>query len=216
MAFDNTPTYDGPLAALDSGTPNLMNSSYLQFGTAASRPAQGNKGVLFYATDTDVLSYDDGAAWQTVLFVIDAAAGTGSLRTIGTGALQAAAGNHPHQTITVASTRTAGAGSGTQSIVAGFPPWGAIIIATDATEQAGQPILSIGFMDDNSDEDAISLIETAGDSEVRDNAANFLHMQDGSDSMDAVAAINGNNIDITWTKGGAGLTVAFFVLIFGT
>jgi hypothetical protein len=63
-------------------------------GTLAARPAAaaGNKGWLYYATDTKVVSLSNGATW-TDLTPIDTAAGTGSLRTLGTGSTQAAAGN---------------------------------------------------------------------------------------------------------------------------
>ena len=38
-----------------------------QFDITANREAAGNKGVLFYSTDDDLLQYDDGAAWQTIV-----------------------------------------------------------------------------------------------------------------------------------------------------
>ncbi len=72
MAFSNTPTYDGAIAALDEGSANLMNSTYLQFGLLAARPAQGNKGVLFYATDTPGFSYDDGSTFQNIVNAVSA------------------------------------------------------------------------------------------------------------------------------------------------
>ena len=48
----------------------MMNSSYLQFGTAASRPAQGNKGVWHIATDTLELTYDNGSAWVSMGHIV--------------------------------------------------------------------------------------------------------------------------------------------------
>ena len=72
MAFDNTPQYQGAIAAGDEGTPNLMNSLYVQRGTYANRPASGNKGVTFIATDgrnglgagySEYIYWDDGTAW---------------------------------------------------------------------------------------------------------------------------------------------------------
>ena len=71
MAFDDLITYDGAIVGTDEGSPNLGNSFYIQFGTAAGRMAAGNKGILYFATDTKVLSYDDGAAWQTIGSVVE-------------------------------------------------------------------------------------------------------------------------------------------------
>lgn len=64
-------------------------------GTLAGRPAAGTEGRLWYATNTGVLSWDTGAAWIDVnpTGVVDGPAGAGTLRTLGAGALQAAAGN---------------------------------------------------------------------------------------------------------------------------
>ena len=64
-------------------------------GTLASRPAAGQAGRLWYATNTGVLSWDTGTAWVDVnpSGVVDGAAGVGTLRTLGAGALQATAGN---------------------------------------------------------------------------------------------------------------------------
>ena len=38
----------------------------LEVGLYANRPAAGQGGMLYYSTDTQVLSYDDGTAWQTI------------------------------------------------------------------------------------------------------------------------------------------------------
>jgi hypothetical protein len=69
-------------------------------GLLASRPAAGKAGRLYRATDDSagVIYYDDGSTWQSIgtSSAVDAAAGVGSLRTLGAGALQAAAGNHTH------------------------------------------------------------------------------------------------------------------------
>lgn len=56
-------------------------------GAAASRPAAGVIGRFYLATDTDVLSYDDGAAWHTLGTLGDAQTITG-LKTF-TGGLDA-------------------------------------------------------------------------------------------------------------------------------
>ena len=71
MAFDDTPVYVGPLVGGDLGSPEQGNSTYLQINVAASRPAQGNKGVFHFATDTLELTYDDGAAWQSIGHVVE-------------------------------------------------------------------------------------------------------------------------------------------------
>jgi hypothetical protein len=69
-------------------------------GLLSARPTAGKAGRLYRATDdvTGVIYYDDGSTWQSIgaAAAIDAAAGVGSLRTLGTGATQAAAGNHTH------------------------------------------------------------------------------------------------------------------------
>ena len=73
MAFDNTPQYQGAIAAGDEGTPNLMNSPYMQRGTFSNRPAAGNLGVMFVASDGqegggfgEYIYFDDGTAWVEV------------------------------------------------------------------------------------------------------------------------------------------------------
>jgi hypothetical protein len=70
-------------------------------GLLSSRPAAGKVGRWYKPTDagSEALVYwDDGATWQTIGggASTDAAAGVGSLRTLGTGPQQAAAGNHTH------------------------------------------------------------------------------------------------------------------------
>jgi hypothetical protein len=69
-------------------------------GLLSTRPSAGKAGRLYRATDdvTGVIYYDDGSTWQAIgtSSAVDAAAGVGSLRTLGAGPLQAAAGNHTH------------------------------------------------------------------------------------------------------------------------
>ena len=86
-------------------------------GTHAQRPAAGIAGRLYYCSTHGALYRDNGVSWDTCTITaeavpgphaadhqpggadamaVDAAAGTGSLRTLGTGAQQAAAGNHTH------------------------------------------------------------------------------------------------------------------------
>jgi hypothetical protein len=71
-------------------------------GLLSARPAAGTVGRIYRATDdtSGVVYYDDGTTWQSIgtSAAIDAAANVGSLRTLGAGALQAAAGNHTHGT----------------------------------------------------------------------------------------------------------------------
>lgn len=63
-------------------------------GTLAARPTPvaGNVDQYYFATDNGLLYRWSGSTWVTVN-PIDAAAGTGSMRTLGTGAAQAAPGN---------------------------------------------------------------------------------------------------------------------------
>lgn len=70
-------------------------------GLLASRPAAGDGQTLYKPTDVgleNVIYWDDGTAWRTIgaAPATDPAAGVGGLRTLGSGALQAAAGNHTH------------------------------------------------------------------------------------------------------------------------
>lgn len=48
------------------GTVDRMNAALLQYDTAANRPAAGQTGRLFYATDTSELSRDNGSTWDTL------------------------------------------------------------------------------------------------------------------------------------------------------
>lgn len=87
-------------------------------GTAAARPAAGTAGLLYFATDTNKLSYDTGTTWQAVTADVDPVAGVGGLRTLGAGSQQAAAGNHTHVAAQVtdlgtAATKNVGSTAGT-------------------------------------------------------------------------------------------------------
>lgn len=65
-------------------------------GVLASRPSSGMvQGQYYFATDNSLLYRYNGSAWITLnaAAAVDAAAGVGSLRTLGPGALQAAPGN---------------------------------------------------------------------------------------------------------------------------
>ena len=69
MAFNYTvaSSYQGPYDnSRQVLNQDAANSAYLQFGTASNRPTAGNRGVMYYATDTESLVYDTGSTWQTV------------------------------------------------------------------------------------------------------------------------------------------------------
>jgi len=57
---------DGFWTANLEATKDRMNQNLIQFDTAANRPVAGTKGLFFTATDTKVLSYDNGSAWVTL------------------------------------------------------------------------------------------------------------------------------------------------------
>lgn len=71
-------------------------------GLLSARPAAGKAGTFYKATDaaTGILHYDNGTTWETIGAAppTDGSAATPSLRTLGSGATQAAAGNHTHPT----------------------------------------------------------------------------------------------------------------------
>ena len=79
MAFNTTPVYVGPLVGGDVGSPNQGNSMYVQRAVLASRPAVGNKGVFFIASDDangERLYWDDGAAWVDLGLIVTGGAQT--------------------------------------------------------------------------------------------------------------------------------------------
>lgn len=95
-------------------------------GLLSARPAAGTVGRFYRATDdvSGVIYYDDGSTWQSVgtSAAVDAAAGVGSLRTLGAGALQAAAGNHAHAIGAITGTGdsvTKNVGTATGTVAAG-------------------------------------------------------------------------------------------------
>lgn len=70
-------------------------------GTLAARPAAGAHGRFYKPSDAgyeSIVCYDDGSVWRDIgtPAPTDPAAGTPGLRTLGSGATQAAAGNHTH------------------------------------------------------------------------------------------------------------------------
>lgn len=83
-------------------------------GTLAARPTTSLiSGQYYFATDNGLLYRYNGSAWITInaAGLVDQAAGTGSLRTLGTGALQAAAGNDSRFTSLALVDQAAGVGS---------------------------------------------------------------------------------------------------------
>lgn len=94
------------------------NAAWISKGTFAARPAAGTvAGKLYYATDTGAFYVTDGTTWQLVnpYPTTDAAVGVGSLRTLGSGALQAAPGNDAR----LSDTRTPSPLSVVTSTIAG-------------------------------------------------------------------------------------------------
>lgn len=87
--------YTGHWADAQLVTKDGLNSTLLQYDVVANRPAAGNLGVMFWATDENILYRDNGTTWDAVINK-DQAAGTASLRTLGSSSTQASAGNHTH------------------------------------------------------------------------------------------------------------------------
>jgi hypothetical protein len=82
---------------IGSSDPNELAGGILRYGTFAARPAPtaANRYWYYAATDTKRgYQNQDGASW-TLLWdmTVDAAVGTGSLRTLGPGSAQAAPGD---------------------------------------------------------------------------------------------------------------------------
>jgi hypothetical protein len=75
----------------------------------SARPAAGKAGTFYKATDaaTGILYYDNGTTWETIGAAppTDGSAATPSLRTLGSGSTQAAAGNHTHGASMTATVR---------------------------------------------------------------------------------------------------------------
>ena len=70
MAIDGFWVVDTP------GTPANMNATLLQYDTLGNRPAAGQKGVHFFATDTFELSRDNGVTWDLLGKVVSTGAQT--------------------------------------------------------------------------------------------------------------------------------------------
>ena len=80
------------------GTADRLNACLAQYDTLANRPVHGQEGRLYICSDgtnAGRMFRDTGGAWTEVLLA-DGATSLGTLRSIGTGATQAAAGDHTH------------------------------------------------------------------------------------------------------------------------
>ena len=76
-------------------TKDRANAMLVQAGTDSAKGDAGLAGRLYFATDTGAVYRDSGSAWVSLL-ASDAATGTPSRRTLGTGSTQASTGNHTH------------------------------------------------------------------------------------------------------------------------
>ncbi len=83
MAFDNTKTYSGPVATDDALAVNLLNGAFFQYGTAGAKPAFGNRGIIYWETDTALLWYDTGSAWVQLPFLNALAQSITGIKTFG-------------------------------------------------------------------------------------------------------------------------------------
>jgi hypothetical protein len=68
--------YDGFWAAGLEGSPDNMNATKVQISAAGSRPAAAKNGVVHIATDTGVISEDNGSSWDIRGYVDVAGPGT--------------------------------------------------------------------------------------------------------------------------------------------
>ena len=73
MSFDEIPQYSGAIGALDEGSPNLMNSFYVQRDIFANLPTAGNDGATFLSSDgagggggDEALYRDNGSSWDLI------------------------------------------------------------------------------------------------------------------------------------------------------
>lgn len=78
--FDPT-TGDQPFADLDAdfaAVATFVNARVIGFGTLGARPAPGNQGAVYVATDTNnTVYFDNGLTWVQITFP------TGGATTIG-------------------------------------------------------------------------------------------------------------------------------------
>ena len=74
-------------------TKDRMNQCLIQFDTAANRPASATKGLFYIATDTLVLSYDNGSAWVILGTIVELTT-KGDLTTFSTLPIRLAIGSN--------------------------------------------------------------------------------------------------------------------------
>jgi len=72
-----------------------LNNGFCQRGTDGARPTASVDGRLYVSTTDEELSRDNGSSWSN-LWDVDDVVGNATIRTLGSGTQQAAAGNHGH------------------------------------------------------------------------------------------------------------------------
>jgi len=87
-------------------TKDRMNQCLIQFDTAANRPASATKGLFYIATDTLVLSYDNGSAWVILGTIVELTT-KGDLTTFSTLPIRLAIGSND-QVLTADSAQATG------------------------------------------------------------------------------------------------------------
>lgn len=178
----------GHFSSLDEGTADKLNSALLQRGTAAARPAAGQEGRTYFATDTFAWSRDNGSTWDA----LDPAG---------------------ISTQSVGYNRAAAAASGNVGHTgAGFTPKGAIILAQGID---GNDSVSIGYIDDggvlncNATRDITGTpVVTQPTSAVRASDATGVNIQEATDWV----SWDSDGMTLTWTKSGTGEQASFLVL----
>lgn len=144
---------------------------------------------------------------------VDAAVDVGSLRTLGTGALQALPGDTVAvlQSQIISGSRTAAAGSGDQALTGvGFQPVAIIVLCTSSTDPINEG--SWGFGDDDLDEALMfaraTPIRSSGGGQIINVSA------DGSNGMAAVLkSLDADGLTLTWTKSGTPTGTAEFHIL---
>jgi microcystin-dependent protein len=119
-------------------------------GTAASRPAFGKQGRIYFATDTGILSYDNGSSWTdigpvgtgiadnaiTLAKMADNSVGAAEIIDGSVGAAEIADGSVGTAEIANALKPSAGAGAGTEALRAIGAGAGLVAPGTHASQHA--------------------------------------------------------------------------------
>jgi microcystin-dependent protein len=119
-------------------------------GTAASRPAFGKQGRIYFATDTGILSYDNGSSWTdigpvgtgiadnaiTLAKMADNSVGSAEIIDGSVGAAEIADGTVGSAEIASALKPSAGAGAGTEALRAIGAGAGLVAAGTHAAQHA--------------------------------------------------------------------------------